>query len=224
MDHSMRRGSGRLSLLMTVGVLLIGGIGAPALLAAPARGAVVPCGSASPSCSMTGTLSLTTPSTLGWSHTVTGLDQQLVDFTPADETYSVDDATGAAAGWHVTVSATTFTTGTLSLPNTGTFSANGSLSSIGATGYPSTTCATGSTCTMPTHTTAPTTYPVAITTAASSPATSVIYDADANSGLGSVTIGGSSSDDPVGWWLAVPANAKPGSYTSTISLAVVTAP
>jgi hypothetical protein len=37
--------------------------------------------------------------------------------------------------------------------------------------------------------------------------------------MGSVTIGA-----PVGWWLAVPANAKPGSYTSTISLAVVTAP
>jgi hypothetical protein len=67
-------------------------------------------------------------------------------------------------------------------------------------------------------------YPVAITTAASSPPASDIYDASATTGLGSVTIGGSSAANPVGWWLNVPANTLAGTYTSTVTVDIISGP
>jgi hypothetical protein len=223
MKCSKRIISGRLTLLLAGSVLLTGGAGASALLAAPAQAGTC----VTPAvCSVTGTLTLsagtlnlTTSGTLGWSGAETGSDLNLVDPTPADQLYTVVDATGAAAGWHVTVAATTFTaTGPVTLPNTATFSTDGSLTSISATPYPVAACTTGATCTLPTHTTAPTTFPVAITTAASAPTPFVVYDANAATGIGSIAI------SPVGWWLNVLGNAKPGSYVSTISMAVITAP
>jgi hypothetical protein len=65
---------------------------------------------------------------------------------------------------------------------------------------------------------------VAITTAAASPITYVVYDANAASGIGSIAVGGSTAAAPVGWWLNVPGNATPGTYTSTILMAVVSTP
>jgi hypothetical protein len=106
----------------------------------------------------------------------------------------------------------------VTLAATGTFSTDGSTTSMTATGYPVAACTSGSTCTLPTHTTAPTTFPVAITTAASAPTPFVIYDANAATGIGSIAV------NPVGWWLNVPGNTKPGSYVSSISMAVITAP
>ena len=214
MDYSKRIISGRFTLLLAGGVLLTGGVGASALLAVPAQAGTCVTPAA---CSLTGTLTLaagtlnlTTDGTLGWSAAVTGSDLNLVDATAPDEIYTVVDASGAAAGWHVTVAATTFTTGTVTLANTGTFSTNGSITSKATAGYPTTACTTGSTCTLPTHTTAPTTF--------------VIYDANAATGIGSIAIGGSAAAAPVGWWLTVPGNTTPGTYTSTISMTVISAP
>ncbi len=122
------------------------------------------------------------------------------------------------------VSATTFSTGGGSpstLANIGTLSTNGSLTSISGSTAPTATCLSGSTCTLPTDTTS---YPVAITTAASSPTASDIYDASASTGLGSVTIGGSSAANPVGWWLNVPANTLAGTYTSTVTVEIISGP
>jgi hypothetical protein len=223
MNCSKRIISGRLTLLLACGVLMTGGAGASALLAAPAQAGTCITPAA---CSLTGTLTLsagtlnlTTSGSLAWSAAVTGSDLNLVDPTPADQLYTVVDATGSSAGWHVTVAATTFTaTGPVVLANTGTFSTNGSLTLMTATAYPTTACTAGATCTLPTHTTAPTTFPVAVTTAASSPTPYIIYDANAATGIGSIAI------NPVGWWLNVPGNTKPGSYVSTISMAVITAP
>jgi hypothetical protein len=230
MDYSKRIIRGRFTLLAAVGVLLTGGVGA-ALLAAPAQAGTCAAGS---SCTLTGTLTLgagtlnlTTSASLGWTAAATGVDQHLVDPTAADETYTVVDATGTAAGWHITTSATTFTstgTGNPTLANAGTFSTNGSLTSATATGYPTAACSPTTTCTLPTHTTVPTTFPVAITTAATAPTTFVIYDANAATGIGSIAIGGSTAAAPVGWWLNVPGNAVPGTYTSTILMAVVSTP
>ena len=66
-------------------------------------------------CTFTGTLTLTSgilaltaPPAVAWAETISGADQQLADPAPADETYTVDDATGTAPGWHVTASATAF--------------------------------------------------------------------------------------------------------------------
>ena len=231
MDYSKRIMSGRFTLLLACGALLAGGVGASALLAAPAQAGTCVTPAA---CSLTGTLTLsagtlnlTTDSTLGWSAALTGADLNLVDATTPDETYTVVDASGAAAGWHVTVAATTFTstgTGTPKLADTGTFSTNGSITSKTTAGYPTAACTAGSTCTLPTHTTAPTTFPVQITTAASSPTAYVIYDANAATGIGSIAIGGSAAAAPVGWWLTVPGNTTPGTYTSTISMTVISAP
>ena len=134
------------------------------------------------------------------------MDVHLVDTVTGDETYVVNDATGNLAGWHVTVSATTFTKSaapTATLADTGTFSTNGSITSPATAGYPTAACSTGApTCVLPTHATAPTTYPVAITTGAT-PTAFVIYDADAGSGEGSINIGAPGTA-PVGWWLNVP--------------------
>jgi hypothetical protein len=210
-------------------VVLAGGLtaGSMALIASPALATA--CGSAvaaGSSCTMTGTVSLsagsltlTSPASLSWSSTLTGSDQNLVDTNAPDQQYTVNDATGSGSGWHVTTAATTFTNGSHTFPNTGTFSTNGSVTSITATSAPTATC-TG-TCTLPTN---GTTYPVAITTAASSPTPAVIYDTAAATGLGQIVIGGSAAANPVGWWVFVPASASVGSYTSTITMAIISGP
>jgi hypothetical protein len=167
-----------------------------------------------------GVLNLLSPIALTWTAVDNGLNQLLFDSNTAHQTYTVDDATGSGAGWNVTVSATTFTNGTVSLPLAGTFSTNGSVASQAATTAPTATCTSGATCTLPTDTTV---YPVAITCAASAPTPYKIYDTSAATGLGSIVIGypGAAA---VGWWVAVPANAVPATYTSTVTLEVISAP
>jgi hypothetical protein len=212
-------------------VLLVTAIGASALLsagtvqAAPCPGTAVAAGT---TCTDTGTvnftggaLTLVSPTALTWTGTGTGVNQSLADATTAHQAYVVDDATGSGAGWNVTVSATTFAaTGPVYLPTTA-FSTNGSITSATATTGPTAACSALTTCTLPTDTSV--TYPVAITTALTSPTPVKIYDALANTGLGSITIGLPGAN-PVGWWVAVPANVKPGIYTSTVTLGIVTAP
>jgi WxL domain surface cell wall-binding len=215
--------------MLAVLAFLTGGL-APALITlTPGVASAGPCGSAvaaGTTCTLTGSLgvtgaslTLTSPSSLTWSETLNGLDQSVVDTTAGDQQYTVNDATGTGAGWHVTMSATTFTNSSHTLLNTGTLSTNGSVTSISGTGAPTATCS--ATCTLPTNTT---TYPVAIMTAASSPTPSVIYDTSASTGLGQVVIGGSAAADPVGWWLQIPASVYTGSYVSTVTLEVISGP
>jgi hypothetical protein len=172
-----------------------------------------------PAVSFTGTLNLTSPSSLSWAATLNGTDQGLADAVAGDQQFTVDDETGTGAGWHITVAAATFTNGTYTLADTGTFVLTGSISSITATTAPSATCVTS--CTPPGDTA---TYPVAITTAASSPTPATVYDVPAATGLGPVTLGGHSAANPAGWWVKVPANARVGAYTSTVTVAVVSGP
>jgi hypothetical protein len=207
------------ALALTAGLLTMGG--SPALAAA--CGTAIPAGT---TCSMTGTVSLTagsltltSPASLSWASTLTGLDQSLVDGTPGDQQLTVNDATGSGSGWHITTSATTFTNGTHTFANTGTFVFTGSVSSVTSTSAPTATCV--ATCTLPTNTT---TYPVAITTAAASPTPSVTYDTAAGTGLGQVILGGSAQPNPVGWWVNVPSSASSGSYTSTITMEIISGP
>jgi len=215
--------------ILAVLTFLTGGL-TPALIAlTPGVASATACGTAiaaGSTCTLTGslgvtgsTLTLTSPASLTWSETLNGLDQSIVDTTASDQQYTVNDATGTGAGWHVTMSATTFTTGSHALANTGTLSANGSATSISGATAPTATCS--ATCTLPTDTT---TYPVAITTAATSPTAATIYDTSAASGLGQVVIGGSTALNPVGWWLQIPASVYSGSYTSTVTLEVISGP
>jgi hypothetical protein len=210
----------------TVAILLTAGPAAIPPMAGPAAAATPTCSPSTPasSCTMSGSFGLTTgslgvaaPASLTWSAALTGYNLTVVD--PTDTTYTADDSTGTGGGWDITAAATTFTAGTHTLANSGTFSTTGSTSSAAATTAPSDVCASNATCVLPTESSV--TYPVAITTAASSPTPVKIYNATSNTGMGAVTIG---STTPVGWWLTVPASASYGTYTSTITLAMNTGP
>jgi hypothetical protein len=228
MRNLIRMRGFRRTRMVAFSLMLAGGLGASVAAGNAPAG---PCGSpvvAGTACTMTGTLTLisgsmtlTAPSSLEWSGTVNGLDQHLVDVEPGDQSYLVNDSTGGAPGWHVTVSATTFTSGANTLLNAGTFSNNGSLTSMTATVGPTATCLSGSTCVLPTN---QTTYPVAITTAATAPVPVDLYNAALGTGLGSIVIGGASAADPVGWWLNVPSNVLAGTYTSTVTMEIIAGP
>ena len=168
--------------------------------------------------SFPGTLTLTSPGSLTWSGALSGANQQGVDTTAADQQLTVSDSTGTAAGWHITASMTTLTAGTYTIPNTGAMDVTGSVSSVTSTA-PSATCV-GS-CILPTNTT---TYPVVMNTASSSPPSFTLYDTASGTGVGQITLGGSSATYPIGWWMNVPANAHAGTYTSTMTLTVVSGP
>jgi hypothetical protein len=172
-----------------------------------------------PAVTFTGSLNLTSPGSLTWAATLTGTSQAAADTVPGDQQFSVDDETATGAGWHITVSATTFTTGTRTLPDSGTLVFTGSTSSITTTTGPGATCRTS--CTPPTNAT---TYPVAITTAASSPTPVTVYDAVAGSGLGPATLGGHGTASPAGWWVSIPGSVLVGAYASTVTVAVVSGP
>jgi hypothetical protein len=170
-----------------------------------------------PAVSFADSQTLTSPGSLSWADTLNGNNQSAVDTVPADQQLTVDDTTGA--GWHIAVSATTFTSGTDTLPDSGTFVFTGSISAATASSAPSSSCLT--TCTLPGDTV---TYPVAITTAPSSPPAATIYDTPAGSGEDAIILGGHSAADPIGWWINVPANALIGTYTSTVTLTITSGP
>jgi hypothetical protein len=222
MRHA-RRLAGLAASILAAGLLAVMAGGAPAL--ATACGTAIAAGT---SCTMTGTLTLgggtlalTSPSSLTWASTLTGANATVVDAQPGDQQLTVNDATGSGSGWHITTSATTFTTGTKTLANAGTFVFTGSTSSISATTAPTSACVVAGACTTPTDTT---TYPVAITTATSSPTPSTTYDTAAGSGIGQIQIGGSATANPVGWWLNIPGNTFAGTYTSTITMQIISGP
>lgn len=215
------------------GVLLTAGLAAPTMLAGPARAANAACGTATASvttpaaaavdCDITGTLAVTSggltatpPTALSWSKTLDGTDAEVVDATAAHQQIEVDDLTGSLAGWHVTAAATTFSTAdsSHSLGDTGTLKVNGSTSDNTATTAPTGGCVTAAACTVPTS---QATYPVAVTTAGS-PSPVTIYSAAASTGIGKVKLSG------IGWWVHVPVDTFAATYTSTITLSVVSAP
>jgi len=230
MKHLVRITRRRVVAILGACALMAAGIGVPAFTMAPAADAAA-CGGPVPagtSCTITGTLimtsgtlTLTSPTALGWTESENGLDQQVVDPTVAQQSFQVDDSTGTAPGWHITASATTFTDGTNVLAAGGTLAVNGSLTAMADTTAPGAACAANSTCTLPTNTT---TYPVAITTAATAPTPVSIDNASALTGLGTIDIGASSLGAPVGWWLNLPSNTIVSTYTSTMTLELIAGP
>ena len=210
--------------------VVVAALGASVLLPAAAASAATCTGGSLPagtSCSLTGTATLsggsltlvTQPTALAWSGTVGALNTSLVDITAGHTSFTVDDATGSGAGWNLNVSATTFTSGSHTLPNTGTVVFTGSSTSVTSATAPDATCFTGSTCTLPGN--SATTYPLALTTAASSPTPVKIYDSAAATGMGEITIG---ANNPACWWINVPANTYAGTYTSTFTYQLTSAP
>jgi WxL domain surface cell wall-binding len=115
------------------------------------------------------------------------------------------DTTGTGAGWNLTITSTQFTTGG-GTPHT--LAANAST----ITGVTS-ACATG-TCTNPTNAV---TYPVGVPAAATAPTAVKFFNAAANTGLGSFTV-----TPAVG--VFVPASTFAGSYSSTLTVSIVSGP
>jgi hypothetical protein len=221
MRHRGQRIRKRAACLLGSGVLLASGLSTGLLLSAGPASAQCSPTVPQATCDMTGTLDLTggalgieAPAALSWSATLNGLDQEVADTT--DTAYTTVDPTGTGAGWTVTAAATTFTAGSDTLPDSGTLVTNGSTTSEADTTPPGNSCATGSTCTAPSLTGI--TFPVAITTATTGPTPTAIYDADTGSGEGSNVI------SPAVWWVNILSDATPGTYTSTITLAITSGP
>jgi photosystem II stability/assembly factor-like uncharacterized protein len=146
-----------------------------------------------------GGLSFTPPSTLAWPSTVlTGRDRSIT--TPL--ALSPNDQTGSGAGWNVTATSTTFTSGGRTLPTTAAQITAASVSS-----------ATG-TCSLPVN---QINYPVTVPASASAPSAVKVFDAAAGTGAGPVNVALTAN-------LNVPGNARVGTYTSTWTLTLASGP
>ena len=147
-----------------------------------------------------GTLNIVVPSTISFSATLNGLNQN----TTAPLAVDVQDATGSGAGWNISTTSTQFISGSNSLAT----------NSVTVGGAPSDTCDSGATCTLATNSVA---YPYALPAGSGPPTATKIFNAAASTGLADQTV------TPT-FTLAVPANVVPAVYTSTWTLSVVSGP
>ena len=140
------------------------------------------------------------PPAVGFSATLNGTDQ-----TPTTtQALDVGDATGSGAGWNITATSTTFTAGAKTL----------STSATSVASAPSVACDASVTCTQATNSI---TYPYALPAGTTAPTATKLFNAAINTGMGNQTV------TPT-WKLAVPANTYAGTYTSTWTLSLVSAP
>jgi len=168
---------------------------------------VLPAAASAATATVTGTL---TGSTLSLSTSATPSFSDNLDLGDQTPTYTVpttlQDTRGTGAGWNLTITSTQFTTGGAT-PNT---LATNASSLTGVTS----SCAAG-TCTNPTNSV---TYPVSPVPAGSVPPTAVrFFNAAASSGMGKFTV-----TPTIG--VFVPQSSFAGTYTSTLTLSVVSGP
>jgi hypothetical protein len=117
-------------------------------------------------------------------------------------TLDADDQTASYAGWDITASATQFTTGTYTLPTSAT-----SVSSVAS-------AAAGDSCALPTNSI---TTPVTL-------GSSAVKIFNAAAGNGSVASGVGGTDVTPTIDVAIPANTRSGSYTSTWTFTIASGP
>jgi hypothetical protein len=135
--------------------------------------------------------------------TLTGLAQVIT----ATQGIDVGDATGSGAGWNLTATSTTFAAGGHTLPTTATT----------ITSTPTVACDAGATgCTTAT-TTGLVSYPYSLPAAGTAPTATRMFNAAAASGMGNQTV------TPT-WNLAVPPSTYAGTYTSTWTVSLISAP
>ena len=165
-------------------------------LAALAAAAVAAAGNLTATATITGAagVSLGLPGNPSITDTLNGTDQT-VNYAPV---LSVVDATGSGNGWNLTVAATTFSDGL------GHTFAPGAVSSVASA------CQVGSSCTAATNSVSG--YPLTISGTAVK-----FFNAAVGTGLGQFDV-----TPTVG--VVVPGNAYAGTYTSTVTLAVVSGP
>jgi hypothetical protein len=148
-----------------------------------------------------GSLSESTASTPSVSATLNGTDQAKTYTMVID----MNDPTGTGNGWNLTITSTTFTTGGGS-PKTLSTTASSVTGVVSA-------CKQG-TCTAPTNAI---TYSFSVPAAATAPTAVKLFNAAANTGMGEFNVTPTVS-------VAIPANTYAGTYTSTVTLAVVSGP
>jgi hypothetical protein len=149
-----------------------------------------------------GTLTLSTSATPSVSVTLDGTDQTPSYTLPM----TVNDYTGSGNGWNATITSTQFTTGGGSphLLSTSASTATGVSSS----------CNGGATCTVPSNSI---TYPLSVPAGSGPPTAVKLFNAAASSGMGGFTVTPTVQ-------VAIPANTYAGTYTSTVTVAVVSGP
>jgi hypothetical protein len=147
------------------------------------------------------TLSLTTSATPSFSANLDSGDSTQTYTVPM----TIQDTRGTGVGWNLTVTSTTFSTGggTPNLLATNASSLTGVTSS----------CTTG-TCTNPSNAQS---YPISVPAAGTAPTAVKFFNTSANNGMGKFTL-----TPTIG--VTIPQNAFAGSYTSTVTLSVVTGP
>lgn len=122
----------------------------------------------------------------------------------------VCDNTGSGAGWSLQATSTPFVNGTHVLSDAG--STGTSTTTI--LEAPALSCASGSTCTLPTN---GATYPYDLPASSSAPAAATLLSASTGTGRGDISVS-------IPWVLTVPASAYAGTYTSTWTISVVSGP
>jgi hypothetical protein len=180
-------------------------------LAASATSVVLLLGSTTPAQATTATATFTAgslafvspPSAVSFAATLEGKDQTVSTTQALD----VSDATGSGAGWNLTATSTTFTTGGES-PHTLSTSAT----TVGSS--PTSACDAGSTCTLASNSVS---YPYTLPAASTAPTATKLFNAAAGTGLGNETV------TPT-WKLAVLATTFAGTYNSTWTLSLVSGP
>lgn len=148
-----------------------------------------------------GGLGLTVPSTLTFpATTLSGLDQS------ATTTLALtgDDQSGTGSGWKLTGTSTTLTTGARSLPTSAT-----QVTAVGRS-------AGAGNCSLPAN---GVTYPVTLPAGATAPTAAKLFGAASGSYSGTGAI-----DLAMSLAIAIPANARAGTYTSTWTFSLVTGP
>jgi WxL domain surface cell wall-binding len=146
---------------------------------------------------------VSSPSSVGFSATLNGQDQTVT----SAQTFDIGDATGSGVGWNVTATSTTFTTGGGS-PRTLSTSAT----TVQST--PTVACDTGVTCTTATTNVS---FPYTLPAASTAPTATKLFNAAADTGMGNQTVSAT-------FRLSLPANTYAGSYSSTWTYSLVSAP
>src|SRR5579862_5340166 len=143
---------------------------------------------------------VSTPPNVTFNDTLNGANQTVT----ATQALDVSDATGSGAGWNITATSTTFTSGGNTLPTTATT----------VQSAPTTACDASSTYTLATNSVS---YPYTLPAAASAPAATKVFNAAAATGQGTQTV-------TVTWQLAIPSTTVAGTYTSTWTISLVSGP
>ncbi|MBS0592052.1 MAG: WxL domain-containing protein [Proteobacteria bacterium] len=178
----------------------------PPIFLALAAMLVLPAMALGATANVTGTL---TGSTLSLSTSATPSFSANLDLGDSTPTYTVpltiQDTRGTGAGWNATITSTQFTTGGA----TPSLLATNASTITGVTNV----CA-GGTCTLPTNAI---TYPVAVPAAPTAPTAVKFFNAAANTGLGKFT-----NTPTIG--VFVPQSSTAGTYTSTLTISIVSGP